>query len=145
MNFITAMAQAMRTRQAKESRKRGTRAYLEGGVVKLSRLMGYKLVDGRYIPDAHADAITLIFEMLCNGASINEIKKTLDDRKERDSSKALFSYSRILGVVRPIYSAHLERNGRFIPLKNVEPLVSLSQYRAAAKQASKERKKLYPQ
>lgn len=145
MNFITAMAQAMRTRKAKANRRKGTQAYLDGNTVRLSRLMGYKLVNGRYIPDDHASAITLIFEMLGSGASVYEVKKALDDRKERDSSKALYSYSRILGLIRPIYSGHLERNGKLIPLKNVQPIVTLAQYRAAAKQAKEERKKLYPQ
>lgn len=145
MNFITAMAQAMRTRKTKANRRKGTQAYLDGNNVRLSRLMGYMFVDGRYIPDAHAGAITLIFEMLGSGASVYEVKKALDDRKERDSSKALYSYSRILGLVRPIYSAHLERNGRMITLSNVQPLVTLAQYRAAAKQAKEERKKLLRQ
>ncbi len=145
MTFIKVFSQAIRTRKSKENRKKGTNAYLENGVIRLSRLMGYNYVDGRYIPDEHSKAILLIFQMLGAGASIYEVKKALDDRKERDSSKALYTYSRILGLVRPIYSGHLERNGKMIVLKNVEPLVSLSLYRAAAKQAKEERKKLVPQ
>lgn len=145
MNFVTAMAQAIRTRKYKVNRKKGTNAYLENGVVKLSRLIGYKFVDGMYIPDEHSSAIILIFQMLGSGSSLYEVKKALDERKERDSSKALYTYSRILGLIRPIYSGHLERNGRMIVLKNVKPLVSLSLYRAAVKQAKQERKKLIPQ
>ncbi len=145
MLFLSAISQAMRTRKTKANRKKGTQAYLQGDTVRLSRLMGYKLVDGKYIPDTHASAIVLIFEMLASRASIYTIKKALDDRKERDSSKALYTYSRILNLIRPIYSGHLERNGRMIALTNVQPIVTLSQYRAAAKQAKEERKKLVRQ
>lgn len=144
MNFITAMTQAIRARQGKESRKKGTRAYYNSGVVYLSRVFGYQLVDGRYEPDErYAPAIRTIFDLLTAGKTLPETKAILDEMKARDSSNNRYSISRIIAIAgRPIYCGYLLQRGRLVKVDNLTPIVTLDEFRVAEKYLKRERRKL---
>ena len=76
MEFIKALKSAA----AKGRRRAGTRTYIRNGELYLSRLFGYQLVDGQYLPDPRYEpAIRTIFDMLASGATLPSIKSRLDE------------------------------------------------------------------
>lgn len=144
MNFLTAMAQAIQVKKAKENRKKGIRAYYNSGEVYLSRVFGYRLVEGHYIPDdRYAGHIRTIYSLLAAGKTLPEIKTALDEMKARDSSNNRYSISRIIAIAeRPIYCGYLLQRGRLVAVKNLKALVSLDTWKQAQKTVKLEKKKL---
>jgi hypothetical protein len=146
MEFIKALTQSLQARKAKASRKQGTRAYYSSGEIHLSRLFGFKLIGDRYEPDPrYAPALKTIFDLLSAGKTLVEVRAALDAAKYRDSSNNRFSFARIISLVRPIYSGHIEQRGKLVEVRNMTPIVSLEVYRKAEKQLKVERKKLVEQ
>ena len=123
----------------KQSRKAGTKAYYNKGEVYFSRLFGYALVDGVYMPiPEYANAMKLVFSMLNTGSSLPSIKQKLDTEGYRDSSHNRYCLSRIESLVRPIYAGYLEKGISFVKVNNLIPIVSLQEYRSAARALRKE-------
>jgi len=129
MEFIKALHNVIN----KQKRKTGTRAYFANGEVYFSRLYGYRLVDGRYVPDErYAPAIRTVFEMLAAGKSLPEIKAILDGMKARDSSNNKYSISRICSIAeRPIYCGFLYHHRRMVAVENFVPVISLETWKKA--------------
>lgn len=144
MDFLKALSQAARSRKTKEKRKQGTRAYYASGQIYMSRLFGYRLIEGHYIPEErYAPAIRTIFEMLAEGRSLPEIKSALDSAGRRDSSNNRFSLSRIISIgERPVYSGYLLQRGRLVKVDNLMPIVSLEMWQKSQKQLKIEKKKI---
>jgi len=144
LDFFKALSQAAQSRKTKEKRKQGTRAYYNSGEVYLSRLFGYRLVEGRYEPDPRfRDHIMTIYSMLAGGSTLPEIKASLDKMGARDSSNNRYSISRTIGIAeRPIYAGYLLQRGRLVKVDNLTPIVSLGEWKKAERQLKVEKKKL---
>lgn len=128
----------------KEKRKSGTRAYIRNGELFLSRIFGFNLVDGKYLPDPRYEpAIRIIFEMLAQGKSLPVIKFKLDDMNARDSSRNPYCASRILAIgERMTYAGYIKQGLKLIRIKNMTPIVSLETWRLAQRQVRAERKRM---
>jgi hypothetical protein len=130
----------------KQKRKAGTRAYYDRGEVYLSRIFGYKLEGGRYEPDPkYKPGIETIFHMLSAEMSLPDVKQSLDKMGAKDSSNNKYGMAKIMSLIRPIYSGYFEQRGKLVEIKNMTPIVSIDEYRRAAKQVKVERKKLIDQ
>ncbi len=128
----------------KQRRRAGSRTYIRNGELYLSRIFGYQLVDGKYIPDPkYEPSIRLIFEMLAQGASLPSVKEKLDDMKARDSSHNPYGASRILAIAeRMTYAGFVKQGFRLIRIKNMTPIVSLETWKLAQIQVKAERKRM---
>jgi len=140
MQFI----KAFKTATVKSKRRSGVKAYYSGGQVQFSRLFGYQRVVDRYEPiPQYLDAIEAIFHMLGDGKTIIEIKHVLDSHGWRDSSKNLFSPSRIIGIAeRPVYAGFLQQGLRLRKVENLTPIITLDLWRKAQRQVRIEKKKM---
>lgn len=143
MEFIRALKTAI----TKQKRKAGVRAYYSGGTVYMSRLYGYRLIDGHYSPDERfAPGIRTIFEMLTVGKSLPEIKAALDSAGMRDSSNNRYSISRIIAIAeRPVYAGSLHQRGRLVKIENMTSIVAFDLWKAAQRQLKIEKKKIVDQ
>lgn len=129
--------------QNKNARKRGVKAYYDSGKVFFSRLWAYERVAENYLPiPKYADAIKLIVQMLIDGKSLPEIKQKLDCEGYRDASNNRMSFNRIESAVRPIYAGYLRKGFAYNRIENVEPIVSLAEYKMAKKNLERELRKM---
>jgi hypothetical protein len=145
MEFIKALSDAINKTTAKQKRKAGSRVYMDGGTVFFSRLAGYNRVGDRYEPDGKmSEHIRIILTMLSEGRSLPEIKKHLDSISAKDSSNNKYGLTKILSLVRVVYAGYIKRR-TLVRLTNLTPLVTLDQFRRAARQSRIEERKLIDQ
>ena len=145
MEFIKALSDALKTTKAKNRRRAGTRAYMDGGTVFFSKLAGYSRIGDQFEPDGKtSEHIKIILTMLSDRYTLVEVKKHLDSISAKDSSHNRYGFAKILSLVRVVYSGYIKRRG-LVKLNNLTPLVSLDVYRRAARQARIEQKKLVDQ
>jgi len=128
----------------KQRRKAGSKAYVRNGELYLSRIFGFNLVEGKYVPDPRYEpAIRIIFEMLAQGASLPVIKARLDALKARDSSRNPYGASRILAIgERMTYAGYTKSGIKLIRIKNMTPIVSMETWKFAQRGVKAERKRM---
>ena len=73
---------------------------------------------------------------------ITAIKEKLDKDGFRDSSNNKYTIGRVVSLIRPIYSGYLKQGLSYSHVENVEPIVTLPEYKTAKKKLDGELKKI---
>jgi hypothetical protein len=118
---------------------------MDSGFVHFSKLAGYTRIGDRYEPDGNtSEHIRIILSMFSEGRTLPEIKNRLDSILAKDSSHNRYGYAKIISLVRVVYAGYIKRR-TLVKLTNLTPLVSLEEFRRAARQARREERKLAEQ
>ncbi len=104
-SFIFSLMSAIaenESRSISENVKWGQREKVKRGEYNLgnNRILGYDSIDGKLIPNKHADSIRLIYSLFLQGKNIEEIRRQLDAIGIKTKNGTPLSHNNILYILK---------------------------------------------